>query len=133
MRAITPMVQDVPWSAPGFAGREFRADPHMFCMSTENSCRCVTEQNTKVVVRDDVCRDIARWGEPYNPYKPPQERREYTRAEQGGEDRQQASAGQQQPAQAGQVIPRGQRVQGTFPESPGYRPNTYTGPTTLDM
>ncbi len=22
-------------------------------------------------MRDDVCRDIARWGEPYNPYKPP--------------------------------------------------------------
>ncbi|MFC3329753.1 zonular occludens toxin domain-containing protein [Xanthomonas fragariae] len=134
MRAITPMVQDVPWSAPGFAGREFRADPHMFCMSTENSCRCVTEQNTRVVVRDDVCRDVARWGEPYNPYKPPQERREYAKVEQGGEERQHASVSQQQAhAQPGQVIPKGQRVQGTFSESPGYQAQSYTKATTLEM
>ncbi len=63
--AVTPMVDDVPWSAPGFVGREFRSDPHVYCMSSENNCRCVTEQNTRIqTIRDDVCRDIARYGEP---------------------------------------------------------------------
>lgn len=69
--AITPLVQDVPWSAPAYMERAVVSDPHLYCMSTDNTCRCVTEQATRVVVRDDVCRDIARWGEPYNPFKPP--------------------------------------------------------------
>ena len=70
--AITPMVADVPWSAPAYVDRPIASDPHVYCMSSENSCRCVTEQNTRVVLRDDVCRDIARHGEPYNPFKAPQ-------------------------------------------------------------
>ena|GEM_PF-3603943 len=68
---LQPLVQDVPWSAPAFVGREVVSDPHLYCMSTENSCRCVTEQNTRVVLRDDVCRDVARNGELYNPFKAP--------------------------------------------------------------
>ncbi|AMJ56653.1 MULTISPECIES: zonular occludens toxin domain-containing protein [Stenotrophomonas] len=69
--ALTPMVADVPWSAPAYVDRAVVSDPHVYCMASENSCRCVTEQSTRVVLRDDVCRDIARWGEPYNPYKQP--------------------------------------------------------------
>lgn len=72
---ITPLVQDVPWSAPAFVTREVVSDPHVYCLSTANTCRCVTEQHTRVVMRDDVCRDIARNGEPYNPFKPPQQQR----------------------------------------------------------
>lgn len=87
--AVTPLVADVPWTAPGFIGRDFQSEPDMFCMSTENTCRCVTEQNTKVNgIRDDVCRDIARWGGKYNPYKPPQrepERETAEPAEQGAQ------------------------------------------------
>jgi len=82
--ALTPRVLDVPWTAPGFSGREFRSDPHIYCMATESSCRCVTEQSTRIptgTIRDDVCRDIARWGEPYNPFKAPQEARETARQE----------------------------------------------------
>lgn len=102
-------------------------------MSSENSCRCVTEQNTRVqTIRDDVCRDIARYGEPYNPYKPPQERREApVQAGEGdaGERR------QMHPAESvpGSVVTRQARAQGTFPESPGYHTATSTSQTTLDM
>ncbi|MBD5078346.1 zonular occludens toxin domain-containing protein, partial [Xanthomonas citri pv. citri] len=61
---LVPLVADVPWSAPAYVDRPVVSDPHVYCMATENTCRCVTEQNSRVVMRDDVCRDIARWGEP---------------------------------------------------------------------
>lgn len=77
VQAITPMVQDIPWSAPAFIGRDMRADPHVYCMSTESTCRCVTEQGTRYSMRsDEACRDLARWGEPYNPFKQPEQKRE---------------------------------------------------------
>lgn len=70
--SLTPLVADVPWSAPAWVDRPVLSDPHVYCMSTPTTCRCVTEQNTRVLtMRDDVCREIARWGEPYNPHKPP--------------------------------------------------------------
>jgi ATPases of the AAA+ class len=87
---LVPQVADVPWTAPAWIGRPVVSDPHLYCMSTESTCRCVTEQNTPPLapVRDDVCRQIARWGEPYNPHKPPapvslQERRQEPRQEPG--------------------------------------------------
>ncbi len=81
MEAITPLVQDVPWSAPAFIGRNMRADPHVYCMATEMTCRCVTEQNTRYEMQsDDACRELARWGEPYNPFKEPERERERDRA-----------------------------------------------------
>lgn len=137
VQSITPMVADVPWSAPAFVDRPVVSDPHVYCMSTENSCRCVTEQMTRVVVRDDVCRDVARWGEPYNPYKQPsiarQERQvQDTAAEQqssvtpagGGRVEQSGVAVQ------GAVLNRQQRSMGSFPESPQFQTTSYmTTPT----
>lgn len=75
--ALTPLVNDVLWTAPAFIGRPIKADPHLFCMSTADTCRCVTEQGTQPVapVRVEVCRSIARYGEPYNPYKAPEAER----------------------------------------------------------
>ncbi|MBD9368361.1 zonular occludens toxin domain-containing protein [Xanthomonas sp. XNM01] len=116
VEAITPLVADVPWSAPGYIGRDFKSDPHMYCMSTENSCRCVTEQNTRVVVRDDVCRDVARWGEPYNPFKAP---RQEVEREPAQERQQTAPAVAQRPREdhgAGVLLGSQDRAQGTFPE-----------------
>lgn len=130
VQSITPLVSDVPWSAPAFVGRPVVSDPHVYCMSTENTCRCVTEQMTRLVVRDDVCRDIARWGEPYNPFKQPasarQERQHQdeppapllqpagnARVEQGGA------------AVQGAIVSRQQRAMGSFPESPQYTSSSY--------
>ncbi|WP_102944354.1 zonular occludens toxin domain-containing protein [Stenotrophomonas sp. VV52] len=118
--AITPQVQDVPWSAPAFMARPVVSDPHIYCMSTSNSCRCVTEQHTRVVVRDDVCRDIARWGEPYNPFKPPVEAQRNERPL-ASDARDHHAAPQPAPGVQGAVLGKEARILGTFPESPQNR------------
>ncbi|QDI03449.1 zonular occludens toxin [Xanthomonas cerealis pv. cerealis] len=134
--AITPQVQDVPWSAPAYLGRPIVSDPHVYCMSTVNSCRCVTEQNTRLVVRDDVCREIARNGEPYNPFKAPSQHVQTAIASQ---DSAQGSGGDRaahSPASAGvpgSVISKQTRALGTFPESKPYSTTSVTPATTLDM
>ncbi len=129
--SITPLVQDVPWSAPAYLDRPVVSDPHTYCMSTETSCRCVSEQMTRVVVEDDVCRDIARWGEPYNPFKPPAAA---LQAQQQRDQKADPATAQQPPAQPrvqqdgtainGGTIQASERAMGAFPESPQ---NRYTG------
>ncbi|MBN5028338.1 zonular occludens toxin [Stenotrophomonas maltophilia] len=137
VQSITPLVADVPWSAPAFVDRPVVSDPHVYCMSTENSCRCVTEQMTRVVVRDDVCRDVARWGEPYNPFKQPNAARQ-DRQGQGDAVSPQASpapssTGRVEQSGAvvqGAVLNRQQRSMGSFPESPQFPTTSYmTTPT----
>lgn len=132
---ITPLVADVPWSAPAYINRPVVSDPHVYCMSTEDSCRCVTEQMTRVTVADDVCRDIARWGEPYNPFKAPGAAQ--VREDRGiaSEESQSAPPGRQRVEQSGvavngSVIARGDRALGSFPETPSFQSSTYmTTPT----
>lgn len=125
--SITPLVQDVPWSAPAYLDRPVVSDPHTFCMSTETSCRCVSEQMTRVAVAEDVCRDIARWGEPYNPFKPPAA----NQAQQQPAQQADPAKAQQQPARPrveqggaainGGTIQASERAMGAFPESPQNR------------
>lgn len=105
--AITPLVEDVPWSAPAYIGREIKSDPHVYCMSTEMTCRCVTEQNTRFYVRnDETCREIARWGEPYNPFKQPERERQRPPQVAGEEEGKKAPTVQEPaPALAGNSIP----------------------------
>ncbi|MBO9859285.1 zonular occludens toxin domain-containing protein [Xanthomonas sp. A1809] len=132
--AITPQVQDVPWSAPAYMARPIVSDPHVYCMSTANSCRCVTEQNTRVPMRDDVCREIARNGEPYNPFKAPERVATRTVAEAAQSEHSQPGAvpGASHAVPAA-LLQKQIRSQGTFPESPGYQTQTYTRATTLEM
>ncbi|MCL1551649.1 zonular occludens toxin domain-containing protein [Xanthomonas nasturtii] len=129
---LVPLLADVPWSAPAYVDRPVVSDPHVYCMATENSCRCVTEQNSRVVMRDDVCRDIARWGEPYNPYKPPHSP---AQAQQSPLVADTTQPKPQAPQQSGAVssMQKGTRALGTFPESPAYQTSTYTAPTTRDL
>ncbi|WP_394687124.1 zonular occludens toxin domain-containing protein [uncultured Xanthomonas sp.] len=133
--SITPLVQDVPWSAPAYLARPVVSDPHVYCMSTSNSCRCVTEQNTRMVVRDDVCRDIARNGEPYNPYKAPQRVQEASQRYDAGQgsDHPSHAAPIASGVPAGGVISKQPRALGTFPESKPYPSSSVTPPTTLEM
>nr|WP_312131867.1 zonular occludens toxin domain-containing protein [Stenotrophomonas pavanii] len=137
IQSITPMVADVPWSAPAFVNRPVVSDPHVYCMSTENSCRCVTEQMTRVVLRDDVCRDVARWGEPYNPFKQPTTARQERQVQDTSSEQQSSAtpAGggrveQSGVAVQGAVLNRQQRSMGSFPESPQFQTTSYmTTPT----
>lgn len=123
--AITPQVQDVPWSAPAFMARPVVSDPHVYCMSTENSCRCVTEQMTRMVIRDDVCRDIARWGEPYNPFKAPTQVASTAPQQREADTLPRREQASYTASVEGGVIPRTQRALGTFPESPPYKTASY--------
>lgn len=63
-----PLIDGMPWTARAYAHRPVTADPRIFCMSTVDTCRCVSEQGTTIVTADAVCRSIARHGV-YNPYK----------------------------------------------------------------
>ena len=58
------------------------AQPRVFCIASgegyngrgewkEASVHCQTEQGTRVVMDERQARAIARWGESYNPFKPP--------------------------------------------------------------
>lgn len=76
---LTPRVETLPYSAPAFDGRRVMSDPLVACMSTgagedvdgnhrEASCECMTEQGTRYKLDEHYCRQIARYGPPYNPY-----------------------------------------------------------------
>lgn len=94
-----PRFATMPHTAPVFDSREPVADPLLLCMSSPGGgvdaqgqergpgCTCLTEQGTKYDIGEPECRQVARWGQPYNPYRrisgeapqrpqePPQERR----------------------------------------------------------
>lgn len=83
-----PRSEEMPWSAPIFDDRKPTADPQLFCMlaspglnandqhSRNSQCRCLTEQGTLYLLEMTQCAHVARWGQPYNPYKERQEERE---------------------------------------------------------
>ncbi|UUF02515.1 hypothetical protein [Xanthomonas hortorum] len=88
----------------------------------------MTEQGTHYVVDQQTCRYIARRGQ-YEPYRD-------ERNDRYVDGPTQIDRGMQAVAQRrldAMTIDRGQRVQGTFPESPGYVPSTSTPSTGLDL
>lgn len=126
----------MPWTAPVFDERHVTADPALYCMSSrpgldaqgqhsDFSCTCITEQSTIYAISDGECRRIARMGPVYNPYRQQQRQQD--------QPQQQSQAAATMPMTRGGVIERKARGQGTFPESPGYKADTATPPTTLDM
>lgn len=76
-----PRFATMPHTAPIFDNREPVADPLLLCMSSPGggldaqgeergpSCTCLTEQGTKYDISEPECRRVARWGQPYNPYR----------------------------------------------------------------
>ena len=81
-RKHLPRFAAMPWTAPIYDDREVTADPLLICMIAgagedangerrEESCRCVTEQNTPYDIADGECRRLARQGPVYNPYRKP--------------------------------------------------------------
>ncbi|PPU70477.1 hypothetical protein XhhCFBP4925_23300 [Xanthomonas hortorum pv. hederae] len=129
----------MPWTAPVYDGGTPSRQPELYCMSSlagtdalgkhrDASCSCMTEQGTKYEISQPECRTVARNSTPYNPYKPASV----------APALQVAPVLPVQPVGSsgsvtGSVISTAPRSQGTMPESPGYKPQTYTGPTTLQM
>lgn len=68
-KAFTPVIAEMPWTMPATMQREVLVQPMVMCMSTEVSCRCLTEQGTRYEMADHKCRDMARNGPAYNPFK----------------------------------------------------------------
>lgn len=68
---LVPRVPYAPWSAPAFDDREVASRPALYCMSTVDTCRCLTEQSTRYELDDATCRTIARHGAAYNPFLEP--------------------------------------------------------------
>lgn len=78
--AHLPRFPTMPWTAPVFDHRQVTADPELICMAVgagldaddniqDESCRCVTEQNTLYTISYSECMRIARDGPIYNPYR----------------------------------------------------------------
>lgn len=89
LASLTPRVHEVIWSAPAFDGREVVSDPHVYCMASghdgSDGCSCMTEQATRYDMDLDKCLTLARHGEPYNPFKPPEGGRSQRRVRGDGE------------------------------------------------
>ena len=79
---LQPRVPSLPWSAPIYDGRNAVAEPRVFCITSAagidangqhraGGYTCMTEQGTRVVMDERQAAAIARWGEPYNPFKQP--------------------------------------------------------------
>ena len=140
-KRFIPRIPSEPWSAPAYDDAISLPSeaPRLFCMSslegtnaqgkhTEASCTCVTEQGTGYVIDEPTCRFVARRGQ-YEPYRDERNDRFVdgpTQIERGREavaDRRQGST----------FISRGQRVQGTFPESPSYTTPTAVPSTGIQL
>lgn len=79
-QAVQPMIEDAPFTAPGFVNRPFVSDPVAYCMSSGHmkgkiwvvdSCTCLTEQGTRYQVEMTLCGERSKNGPRYNPYKAP--------------------------------------------------------------
>ncbi|MCD5967628.1 zonular occludens toxin domain-containing protein [Stenotrophomonas maltophilia] len=133
-KAHLPRIGTMPWTAPIYDQRGVTTDPQLYCISslegldgegkrTEASCTCLTEQGTRYELSQPECRTLARNGAPYNPYKSQQ-------VAPMPAPLVQPVAAMPVPAVAGNVINRGERAIGTFPESPKFATDTFlTSPT----
>lgn len=75
--AHLPRFDTMPQTAPIFDQRDPQSEPELYCLSSGrngiDSCSCMTEQGTRYDLALPQCRHIARWGQPYNPYKAPRD------------------------------------------------------------
>lgn len=68
---LTPRVPGKPWTAPAYDSFQPQHVPMVYCISSEVTCNCVTEQGTTYQLEEELCRMIARHGN-YNPLRQPQ-------------------------------------------------------------
>jgi hypothetical protein len=122
-----------PWSAPIFDDRQVKAEPAVFCASSGQgldgqgkmalpSCSCVTEQGTPYRLSTEHCMYVARWGQPYNPYRERSQEASAQSAGQGG--------GVDQAATVGAVVGHQEGSRGdVFPRNPARTVSSWTPPT----
>ena len=134
-KAQLPRFATMPHTAPVFDDRPPVSQPELYCMSSlagrdgqgkwkEASCTCVTEQGTKYDISQPECRTVARFGQPYNPYKlPPAQSQEAPAIEATSSTMPSAAAGVALGYKAGQ---RGD----VFPRNPARTIGGWTPPTT---
>jgi hypothetical protein len=70
--AQIPRVAAQPYSAPIYDGQAVTSHPQVFCIRVEDEedCSCITEQGTRYAVNNAMCRELAEYGPPYDPFKP---------------------------------------------------------------
>lgn len=62
MARFEERVKDVPWSAPAYDEFEVTDYPRPYCMSTESSCTCLSQQGNVMDISQYQCRRYARFG-----------------------------------------------------------------------
>ncbi len=134
--AHNPRIGTMPWTAPIYDQRAVTADPQLYCIAsgegldgngrhTEATCTCLTEQGTRYELSQPECRTLARNGPAYNPYRTTQSPPPAPVPPMPATSGDRATAGIQ-----GAVISRGDRANGSFPESPAFETSSYmTSPT----
>lgn len=84
----TPRVPDLPHTAPAYDGvTQAAVAPYpAACISTAKRCQCYTQQGTRMVMRDQLCRQIAEVGffVAWNSEDPTQRKPEHGPAQPGG-------------------------------------------------
>lgn len=68
---LIPRIPQMPISAPIYDGKEAVSHPAVYCMSSQASCTCLTEQGTRFTIPEERCVDMARNGPAYDPFKAP--------------------------------------------------------------
>lgn len=78
---LIPRFASMPISAPAFDERPVVSNPEFYCMSSgpgesaegwrDHSVTCLSEQGTRVDMREGEARTMARHGPVYNPFKAP--------------------------------------------------------------
>lgn len=79
---FSPRFANQPKSAPAYDGLPVVAEPQIVCMTAgpgkdaqgkfkPGRCRCLTEQGTRWQMPDAMCRETARFGPSYDPFKRP--------------------------------------------------------------
>ncbi|BBJ96359.1 zonular occludens toxin domain-containing protein [Xanthomonas campestris] len=102
------------------------------CVSSSRGCRCFNKEGAQIDQTQQECMAILERPLPINVYHAYVTAAPVAQA--APRPAQDVPQGQgAAPPTGGVSIGRQTRVQGTFPESPGYQGQTYTGPTTLDM
>lgn len=78
---FVPRVAGKPWTAPAYDRLGDGEPPDLACMSSSDSCTCITiQQGTRYAVGDATCRIIARDGQ-WNPHRRPPPAAAPTKAE----------------------------------------------------
>lgn len=77
VKALTPLVPGIPWSAPIYAGKKPLSHPRLLCIASgfkgasDRTCRCYTEQATLISGIPSAVCEAAVEGGVYDPFLPP--------------------------------------------------------------